>query len=38
MIYVGLPDAKSRKGIFEIGLKGKACRENIDVSYAPTRP
>jgi transitional endoplasmic reticulum ATPase len=38
MIYVGLPDAKSRKGIFEIGLKGKACREKIDVRYPPTRP
>ena len=32
MIYVGLPDVQSRKSIFEIGLKGKACSDNIDVS------
>ena len=32
MIYVGLPDAHSRKQIFEIGLKGKTCRHDIDVS------
>ena len=32
MIYVGLPDVQSRKSIFEIGLKGKACRDDIVVS------
>ena len=32
MIYVGLPDVHSRNRIFEIGLKGKACHIDIDVS------
>lgn len=31
-IYVGLPDAKGRESIFRIGLKGKRCDENVDVS------
>jgi SpoVK/Ycf46/Vps4 family AAA+-type ATPase len=32
MIYVGLPDEASRAHIFEIGLKGKACSSDIQVS------
>ena len=32
MIYVGLPDSAGRKQIFEIGLKGKACHQDVDVS------
>ena len=32
MIYVGLPDEESRKRILDIGLKGKACADDIDVS------
>jgi SpoVK/Ycf46/Vps4 family AAA+-type ATPase len=32
MIYVGLPDETSRAHIFEIGLKGKACSSDIQVS------
>ena len=32
MIYVGLPDKESREGILKIGLKGKACSDDIDVS------
>lgn len=32
MIYVGLPDEKGRKGIFEIGLAGKDCHEDVNVS------
>lgn len=32
MIYVGLPDQSSRARIFEIGLRGKACSDDIDVS------
>ena len=31
-IYVGLPDEESRRGILKVGLKGKACNEDIDVS------
>ena len=31
MIYVGLPDDKSRSKIFEIGLKGKACSDDVEV-------
>ncbi|KAL7427732.1 hypothetical protein ACHAXH_002746 [Discostella pseudostelligera] len=34
MIYVGLPDEKGRKGIFEIGLAGKDCHEDVNVSLA----
>lgn len=32
MIYVGLPDEKGRKGIFKIGLSGKDCHEDVNVS------
>lgn len=32
MIYVGLPDENGRKSIFDIGLKGKQCHEDVDVS------
>ena len=32
MIYVGLPDEKGRRGIFKIGLAGKDCHEDVDVS------
>lgn len=32
MIYVGLPDSDGRKSIFDIGLKGKACHNDVDVS------
>jgi SpoVK/Ycf46/Vps4 family AAA+-type ATPase len=32
MIYVGLPDQSSRARIFEIGLKGKACSDDVEVS------
>jgi len=32
-ILVGVPDRKSREGIFKIGLKGRACSDCIDVSY-----
>ncbi|KAL9191332.1 hypothetical protein ACHAXT_001038 [Thalassiosira profunda] len=32
MIYVGLPDEQGRKSIFEIGLSGKDCHEDVDVS------
>jgi SpoVK/Ycf46/Vps4 family AAA+-type ATPase len=32
MIYVGLPASDGRKSIFEIGLKGKACHDDVDVS------
>jgi SpoVK/Ycf46/Vps4 family AAA+-type ATPase len=31
MIYVGLPDQSSRARIFEIGLKGKACSDDVEV-------
>jgi transitional endoplasmic reticulum ATPase/AAA family ATPase len=31
-IYVGLPDAEGRESIFRIGLKGKRCDENVDLS------
>ena len=31
-IYVGLPDAEGRESIFRIGLKGKRCDENVDVT------
>ena len=31
-IYVGLPDEESRRGILKVGLKGKACNDDIDVS------
>mmetsp|Transcript_13637 Transcript_13637/g.39103 ORF Transcript_13637/g.39103 Transcript_13637/m.39103 type:complete len:1100 (+) Transcript_13637:284-3583(+) len=30
-IYVGLPDEESRRGILKVGLKGKACGDDIDV-------
>eukprot|EP00978_Attheya_sp_CCMP212_P005191 scaffold11552_cov50-Attheya_sp.AAC.2 len=33
MIYVGLPDRDSRESILKIGLKGKACEDDVDVSY-----
>lgn len=33
MIYVGLPDSDGRKSIFEIGLRGKSCNDDVDVSY-----
>ena len=33
MIYVGLPDSHSRARIFEIGLKGKACAQDVDVRF-----
>jgi SpoVK/Ycf46/Vps4 family AAA+-type ATPase len=32
MIYVGVPDEASRTTIFQIGLQGKACASDIDVS------
>ena len=32
MIYVGLPDEQGRKGIFTIGLLGKDCHDDVDVS------
>ena len=32
MIYVGLPDSDGRKSIFEIGLRGKDCHDDVDVS------
>ncbi len=32
MIYVGLPDEKGRRGIFKIGLEGKDCHEDVNVS------
>ena len=32
MIYVGLPDQESRRRILELGMKGKACCEDLDVS------
>mmetsp|Transcript_24642 Transcript_24642/g.53152 ORF Transcript_24642/g.53152 Transcript_24642/m.53152 type:complete len:1053 (-) Transcript_24642:109-3267(-) len=32
MIYVGLPDVQGRRGIFIIGLTGKDCHENVDIS------
>lgn len=31
-IYVGLPDEASRRGILKIGLKGKLCDDDVDVS------
>lgn len=31
-IYVGAPDEKSRHRIFEIGLQGRSCSDDIDVS------
>ena len=36
MIYVGLPDQSSRSRIFEIGLKGKACSDDIEVRSTST--
>ena len=33
MIYVGLPDEDGRKSIFDIGLAGKYCNEDVDVSF-----
>jgi len=33
MIHVGLPDEKGRQGIFKIGLSGKDCHEDVDVSW-----
>jgi len=32
MIHVGVPDQASRKSILEIGLKGKAFSEDVDIS------
>ena len=32
MIYVGLPDEQGRNGIFRIGLSGKDCHDDVDVS------
>ena len=32
MIYVGIPDESSRKRILEIGLNGKSCSDDVDVS------
>lgn len=32
MIYVGLPDQKSREGIFQIQFRDKACDPHLDVS------
>ena len=32
MIYVGLPDQSSRARIFEIGLKGKGCSDDVEVT------
>jgi SpoVK/Ycf46/Vps4 family AAA+-type ATPase len=32
MIYVGLPDEQGRHGIFKIGLSGKDCHQDVDVS------
>ncbi|KAL7469863.1 hypothetical protein ACHAXS_010108 [Conticribra weissflogii] len=32
MIYVGLPNEEGRKSIFEIGLRGKTCSDDVDVS------
>lgn len=32
MIYVGLPDEQGRHGIFKIGLLGKDCHQDVDVS------
>mmetsp|Transcript_26688 Transcript_26688/g.47427 ORF Transcript_26688/g.47427 Transcript_26688/m.47427 type:complete len:119 (+) Transcript_26688:3-359(+) len=32
MVYVGLPDESSRRSILEIGLKGKSCADDIDIS------
>jgi SpoVK/Ycf46/Vps4 family AAA+-type ATPase len=37
MIYVGLPDRDSRESILKIGLKGKACEDDVDVSYIVKR-
>lgn len=31
-IYVGLPNAEGRESIFGIGLKGKRCHEDVDLS------
>ena len=33
MIHVGLPDEKGRQGIFKIGLSGKDCHDDVDVSW-----
>ncbi len=35
MIYVGLPDEEGRKSIFKIGLSGKDCHDDVDVSLLP---
>jgi len=32
MIYVGLPDEEGRRSIFEIGLRGKTCGDDVDIS------
>jgi SpoVK/Ycf46/Vps4 family AAA+-type ATPase len=37
MIYVGLPDLLSRARIFEIGLKGKDCSDDIEVCTIAVR-
>lgn len=36
MIYVGLPDEQGRESIFKIGLSGKDCNEDVDVSLQQT--
>jgi transitional endoplasmic reticulum ATPase len=33
MIYVGPPDAESRKQIFELSLCGRSCSDDIDIPY-----
>ena len=33
LIYVGIPDEDSRANIFRLGLKGKSCSDDIDVSF-----
>lgn len=33
MIYVGVPDESSRDRILRIGLKGKSCADDVDVSF-----
>jgi transitional endoplasmic reticulum ATPase len=32
MIYVGVPDQESRRRILELGMQGKACSDDLDVS------
>jgi len=35
-IYIGLPNSEGRESIFGIGLKGKRCHEDVDVSHLAT--